>query len=134
MHRGRYVRMCLNHAVLLATVIDPMFHSAAATRIRFLYLPSGIFFSRARRLFCISSWICGWDISFLIPDLSALIACSTILRKGEYGGSIRKCTRSAGGSVLRWAGAPSKIMCVIQSISTILQELRKSLNSCHQRV
>ena len=45
---------------------------------------------RTGRLFSMSSWICGREISFFIADLSAVIACSTILRKGEYGGSIRK--------------------------------------------
>ena len=72
-----------NHIVLLATVIDPMFRSTAAKRIRFLCSPSGIFSFSTRRLFCISSDICGREISFLIADLSALTACSTILgRKG----------------------------------------------------
>ena len=41
--------------------------------------PSGIFSSRARRLFCISNWICGREISFFTSDLSAFDKDSTVI-------------------------------------------------------
>ncbi|XP_074631814.1 uncharacterized protein LOC141890281 isoform X1 [Acropora palmata] len=52
-------------------------------------------------------WISGREMSALIAAFRQLTACSTMFRKGLWGGSILSSVFRAGTVGFRWAGAPS---------------------------
>ena len=122
------LHVSINHTAHLATVMVSRFRSAAATRICVLHLRNRIFSSCALYLFCISCWISSRQISFFIAALRELMGSSTILRKGEQGGSIYRYIWFPGDSAWWWGGTPSKITHVSSSCKASAQAHRNWAN------
>ena len=85
-HLGRYVCMWLYHCTDFWKVIAPTFLVATRKSSCFLYSPSGRpCLLASSLLFIIRCWA-GRDKWALIAALKQLMASSTMLRKGLYGG------------------------------------------------
>ena len=96
------------HCALLAAVVVSIFLCRASCSCCVRNSLSGIPRTLASSLSAIRLWISG-------REMSALIACSTMFKKGLLGGSILNSVFGAGTVGFRWAGTPSYTKITVSS-------------------
>ena len=107
-HLRIYVCINLYHCPHLAAVIVPIFLCRAWSSKWVWKWPNAIPCSLASALLFICSCCSGRLMSAFITAFKALIACSTMLRNGLFGGGFLSSELGPGMAGLLWAGAPPK--------------------------